>query len=486
KPQYGSEADLTNALDALRRAFPDDNIVSTDEGERLSYALGVAYPPPGTLAFITPHRVVVHARSTEDVVTVVNISRKFRIPVVPYTGGTGLEKGIEGLKSGTICIDLSGMDRILEINEANADVVVQAGVSWNVLNDTLKEKGIPLFFPLDPGLGATIGGMISTGCSGTNAMRYGTARGEWILNMTVVLPSGKVIKTRQRARKSSAGFDLGKLFVGAEGTLGIITEATIRLAPILPTTVAVVQFPSVRHATEAACEVLNLGAPIQCVELLDSNFLRVLSTSPLRSTSSRGVQDTLYIKIQGAPSLPSAPSADIDAQMLATSTLMEHVMKKHGATGYQLAKDRNEAEALWAERRSALFVLTGYAQERGLVGYGMDVCVPVSKLPDLVDVAKREFERAGLFGPILGHVGDGNFHAFLTYKDEEDLKRVHAVADKIVETAIALEGTCTGEHGVGTGKKKYFNSELGAETVKTMKGIKATLDPLGLFNPGKV
>ncbi|THH16068.1 hypothetical protein EW146_g4522 [Bondarzewia mesenterica] len=463
KSQYGSEADFARALDALRAALPAEGLVSTDEGERLAYATGVGYP--------------LH----NDVVTVVNISRQFRIPLVPYTGGTSLERGIEGswkLDCGAICVDLSGMDEIV-INEANADAVVQAGVSWNVLNDTLKEKGIPLFFPLDPGLGATIAGMISTGCSGTNAMRYGTARGEWIINMTVVLPSGEVIKTR---------------------TLGIITEATIRLAPVLPSTVAVVQFPSVRDATEAACEVLNLGAAIQCVELLDTSFLRVLSDSPLRSTRPRAIEDTLYIKIQGAPTLHSSRStADVDAQMMAASKLMEHIMKKHHATLYELARNAEEAEALWTERRSALFVLTDHARQNGRTGYAMDVCVPVSRLPELVDVARREFEKAGLVGPILGHVGDGqssgilgalratgNFHAFLSYKDEEEQERVKAAADKVVAAAIDLEGTCTGEHGVGTGKKKYLNRELGLATVATMKSIKKTLDPLGLFNPEKL
>ncbi|KAA1472625.1 FAD-binding domain-containing protein [Dentipellis sp. KUC8613] len=490
KPQYGSDADFAKALNELRAALPEPGLVSTDEGERESYALGTAGELPGKLV---PHRAVVHVRSTEDVVAVVNISREQRIPIVPYTGGTSLEGGIAGRDVGTICIDLSGMDQILEINEANADAVVQAGVSWNVLNATLEDQGIPLFFPLDPGLGATIGGMISTGCSGTNAMRYGTMRGEWVLNMTVVLPSGEVIKTRRRARKSSVGPDLGKLFIGAEGTLGIVTEVTVRLAPVLPTTVAVVQFPSLRDATEAAGEVLNLGASIQCVEFLERDFMALLANSPgLRSTAPRPVRDTLYIKIQGAPSLPSSSSASSpkkdsdDAQMLATSRLIEAVTQKHGATSYELAQDAKEAEGLWAERRAAFEFCMALAEKMGARPDGLDACVPVSKLPDLVHMAHEEFKKAGLTALIFGHVGDGNFHAVVMHRDAEELARLRVVNDRIVAKAIELDGTCTGEHGVGIRKKKYLINELGRGTVETMKLLKDTLDPLGLFNPGKL
>jgi len=276
---------------------------------------------------------------------------------------------------------------------------------------------------------------MSTGCSGTNAVRYGTAKGEWFLNATVVLPSGEVIKTRQRARKSSAGFDVTKLFIGAEGTLGIITEVTIRLAPVLPTTVAVVPFPDVKQATEAVIDVMNRGGPTQ-------------------------------------------------ASIQETAQIVKEIVKKHGATGFELAQNEKEAKDLWAARKNALY--SGLARLEGSRGWGTDVCVPVSRLPDLVHETKQDIQELGLVSTIVGHVGDGNFHALLLFRNDEELAIVREAVHRMVERAIKMEGTCTGEHGVGIGKRKYLYSELGEGTVELMRSIKKTIDPLGLFNPGKL
>lgn len=459
--------DFPGAIAALQKQFTDPAMVSTDPQELYAYAQSSYSQMPGL-----PHTVVVHVQSTEDVVKVVNTSRKYLVPIVPYSGGTSLEGNLSAPPSGSICVDLSGLNKILAINESDADAVCQAGVTWNDLNETLREKGIPLFFPLDPGRNATIGGMISTGCSGTNAVKYGTARGEWILNATVVLPSGEVIKTRQRARKSSAGFDLTKLFIGAEGTLGIVTEATLRLAPLLPTRVAVVQFPDVRQATNAVCDVLNQGAAIQCVEIIDELTIKALNAFST-SNQVRPEKVTLFFKFQGS-----------EAVIRNNSDLVQKVIAQHGAADYRLAANEQEGELIWQDRRNALFA--GLAYQPGCKGWITDVCVPVSKLPDLIHAAKKDFAELGLVAPIAGHVGDGNFHALVLYRDEAELELVREAVGRINRKAIELEGTCTGEHGVGTGKREYLLSELGQGTVSLMKMIKQTIDPHNLFNPGKL
>ncbi|EGO19916.1 hypothetical protein SERLADRAFT_373977 [Serpula lacrymans var. lacrymans S7.9] len=445
------------AIDDLRAAFPHLSIVSTDPNELYAYAQSTYSQIPGL-----PHAVIVHVRSTDDVVKVVNISRNHLVPIVPYAGGTSLEGNLSAPPgpSASICIDLSGLDQIVAINESDSDVVCQAGVTWNGLNEILREKGIPLFFPLDPGRDATIGGMISTGCSGTNAVRYGTAGGEWVLNATVVLPSGEVIKTRQRARKSSAGFDLTKLFIGAEGTLGIVTEATLRLAPLLPTSVAIVQFPDVRQAANAVCELID----DLCIKMINKYH------SPSTHPNPHPEKTTLFFKYQGSPSTLSA-----------TSSLVHDITAKYGATGCKVATDEREGEDIWADRRNALFTGVSY-----LEGSLTDVCVPVSRLPDLIYSAKQDFEELGLIAPIAGHVGDGNFHALVLYRDEKELGLVQEAVKRINRKAIELDGTCTGEHGVGIGKRDYLVTELGEGTVGLMRTIKQTLDPHNLFNPGKV
>ncbi|OAX43448.1 hypothetical protein K503DRAFT_681190 [Rhizopogon vinicolor AM-OR11-026] len=468
-PQTSSEpiCNLVKALEELRAEFPDSSVVSTDPDELYAYAQSVYSQFVGS-----PHSIVVHVRSTEDVVKVVKISKRYLVPIVPYSGGTSLEGNLSAPPSGSICIDLSGLDKILSINESDADVVCQAGVTWNRLNETLQEKGIPLFFPLDPGRDATIGGMISTGCSGTNAVRYGTARGEWILNATVVLPSGEVIKTRQRARKSSVGFDVTKLFIGAEGTLGIVTEATLRLAPLLPTTVAVAQFPDIRHATDAVCDILNHGVALQCVEIIDELTIKVLNQYGM-SARNWPEKATLFFKFQGS-----------DDAIRETSRFVESSITKYGATDYQLASSEQESEDIWQDRRNALFACLAYRP--GCKGWVTDVCVPVSRLPDLISAAKQDFEELGLVAPIAGHVGDGNFHALVLYGDDAELALAKEAVNRINRKAIELEGTCTGEHGVGTGKRDYLVTELGEGTVALMRTIKQTLDPHNLFNPGKL
>ncbi|KAJ7141231.1 FAD-linked oxidase-like protein [Mycena epipterygia] len=466
--EYGTAEDFKLAIKELKDTLGHDGAVSTDQVDLIAHGQSPYHHHDGQ-----NHSVVVYPQSTEDVVKIVKIAHKFRMPVVPYSGASSLEGQVGGLPGGGICVDMSNMDAILEIHEADADLVCQPGVGWMAINEALRSKGIPLFFPIDPGPSATIGGMISTGCSGTNAVKYGTAKGEWFLNMTVVLPSGEVIKTRRRARKSSAGFDLTKLFIGAEGTLGIITEVTIRLAPVLPTTVATVQFPNVSSAAEAVRQSIDVAGPLECVELVDDNFMAALNN--FGSSKRKYLEkDGLFFKFQGHS----------QAAMKEVAKIVKTVCEKNGGTGFKLASGPEEAEAMWSDRKNALNV--GLSIVPGAKAWSTDVCVPVSKLPELVYETKKDIVAAGMASIIVGHAGDGNFHALLLYTSEDELDVAKIVVDRLVKWALALDGTCTGEHGVGIGKKKYLVEELGPGTVELMKQIKRSIDPLGLFNPGKV
>ncbi|RPD65872.1 D-lactate dehydrogenase cytochrome oxidoreductase [Lentinus tigrinus ALCF2SS1-7] len=455
--KYATKVEVKKAIEELKKALPHEGAVVVDPHVLEMYGSSdKSYHPA------SPHSVVVRPASTEEVVAIVNIARKYRVPIVPYSGATSLEGHFSGYPSGSICLDMSAMNKILEIHEDDSDLICQAG------------KGIPLFFPLDPGPGATIGGMIGTGCSGTNAVRYGTARGEWFLNVTVVLPNGKVIKTRRRARKSSAGIDMTKLFIGAEGTLGIITEATLRLAPVIPTKVAMAQFPDVEHAVSAVQEILNTpaGPHIQCVELLDDRMMAAIDEAGLVS-ETLPIRDTLFFKIQGDP-----------AAIESTARTVQQIVSNHGSSNFKFAKTDDEAEELWESRKYAL-MSTIESQEDARC-WTTDVCVPVSRLPQLVYETKKDLAQSKLASTIVGHVGDGNFHAFILFKKDSELQAVSDAVHRLVHRAIDLDGTCTGEHGVGVGKKEYLIAELGEDTVELMWTIKNAIDPLDIMNPGKL
>ncbi|KAG7086533.1 hypothetical protein E1B28_002484 [Marasmius oreades] len=474
KRGYATPQEIKVAIEKLQAAFPEQGRVSTDpEVLKQHGASDNSYHPA------SPHSVVVYPQNTEDVVQIVKIATDSIMPMVVYSGATSLEGHYSGFPTGSICIDMSGMDKVMDINEADSDLTCQSGARWEDINQTLKDKGIPLFFPLDPGPGATIGGMVGTGCSGTNAVRYGTAKAEWFLNLTVVLPNGEVIKTRRRARKSAAGFDTTKIFIGAEGTLGIVTEATLRLAPMLPTKVAMAQFPDVQQAVNAVQEILNspYGAHFQCIELLDDNMIRAINSASLTSSRSKlPVKDTLFFKIQGD-----------DASIKLTSKSLQSIIKKHGADRFEFAKSDDEAEELWEVRKYALMSTLASGGDSARC-WTTDVCVPVSRLPALIYSTKQDLLHSGLRSTIVGHVGDGNFHALILFKDkdEEELKRVEGAVHRLVKRALELDGTCTGEHGVGVGKKEYLVEELGEGTVELMRTIKEAVDPLCLMNPGKL
>ncbi|RCI12357.1 hypothetical protein L249_0216 [Ophiocordyceps polyrhachis-furcata BCC 54312] len=432
---------------------------------------------------------VVYPASTDEVSRLLKVCHKRRIPVVGYSGGTSLEGHYVQTRKG-ISIDFGRMDKVLALHKEDMDVVVQPAVGWESLNDLLADDG--LFFPPDPGRGAMIGGMVGTGCSGTNAFRYGTIR-EWVLSLTVVLADGTVIKTRQRPRKSSAGYDLTKLFIGSEGTLGLVTEAVLKVT-VKPqaTSVAVCSFPSVHQAAACAASVVANGVPVAAVEILDDNQMRFTNAA---GTTSRTWAEapTLFFKFSGTAMGVKEQAAQVQA-----------LARKAGALTFEAARNQDEQEELWSARRSALWSTMAAGRESDKVWTG-DVAVPMTYLPEIIEKTKEDLKSSGMTAGIVGHVGDGNFHSrilpcrlplfsktdaasalvCLLYSDAQRSK-AEKVVHRMVKRAIEMEGTVTGEHGVGLVKRDYLPHELGETTVDAMRQIKLALDPLCLLNCDKV
>ncbi|KAH6853341.1 hypothetical protein B0I37DRAFT_409517 [Chaetomium sp. MPI-CAGE-AT-0009] len=412
---------------------------------------------------------VVYPSTTEQVSALMKVCHVRQIPVVGYSGGTSLEGHYTPTRGG-ICIDFSRMDKVLALHKEDLDVVVQPGVGWEALNEQLAEHN--LFFPPDPGPGAQIGGMIGTGCSGTNAYRYGTMR-EWVLSLTVVLADGTVIKTRQRPRKSSAGYDLTRLFIGSEGTLGLVTEATLKLC-VTPAaaSVAVASFPSIRNAADCVARVVGDGVTVAAVEILDDDQMRFINA--LGNTTRKWREaPTLFFKFSGSP-------AGVKEQV----DLVRAMARRAGSQSFDFARDDAEQAELWSARKDALWATMGQRRPGDHVWTG-DVAVPMSRLPDIIEETKRDLKTTGLTSSIVGHVGDGNFHIILLYNDVER-KLAEECVHRMVKRAVEMEGTVTGEHGVGLVKRDYLPHELGVTTVDAMRKIKAAFDPLCLLNCDKV
>ncbi|KAK0734819.1 hypothetical protein B0T26DRAFT_689722 [Lasiosphaeria miniovina] len=412
---------------------------------------------------------VVYPGSTAEVAAVMKVCHARRIPVVGYSGGTSLEGQFAPTRGG-ISLDFGRMNKILQLHKDDLDVVVQPAVGWEELNEELATHN--LFFPPDPGPGAMIGGMIGTGCSGTNAYRYGTMR-EWVLSLTVVLADGTVIKTRQRPRKSSAGYDLTKLFIGSEGTLGLVTEATLKLT-VKPasTSVAVASFASIRDAAECVARVVKNGVPVAAVELLDDQQMRFINQAG--TTSRRWAEaPTIFFKFGGT-------ERGVQEQV----AIVRDVAKAMGNKTFDFARSEQERDELWSARKECLWSAIA-ARRPGDHVWTTDVAVPMSRLPDIIEEAKRDLKQSGLTGSIVGHVGDGNFHMIVLYNDSER-KLAEDVVHRMIKQAVAMEGTVTGEHGVGLVKRDYLPHELGVTTVDAMRRIKAAFDPLCLLNCDKV
>jgi D-lactate dehydrogenase (cytochrome) len=411
---------------------------------------------------------VVWPHSTDEVVEVVKLCHQHRVPVIPFGVGSSLEGHILAINGG-ISIDLSEMNQIVTIHDEDMDAVVQPGVTRKTLNAALHGTG--LFFPIDPGADASLGGMASTRASGTNAVRYGTMR-ENVLGLEVVLADGRVIRTGGRARKSSAGYDLTRLFVGSEGTLGIITELTVRLHP-LPEAIssATCSFPDVASAVQTVIQTIQLGVPVARIELLDT--LTVQAVNRYSKTTLRE-SPMLFFEFHGSPT-----GVEEQAQTV------QELARDNGGQDFEWATRPEDRSRLWQARHDVLFACLNL--QPGCRGISTDVCVPISRLAEAISGTQEEIAATGLIAPIVGHVGDGNFHVvILTEPDNPDqVHAAEALGRRIVERALLLDGTCTGEHGIGIGKKDFLLAEHG-EGVAVMASLKAALDPLGLMNPGKV
>ncbi|RKF64247.1 D-lactate dehydrogenase, mitochondrial [Erysiphe neolycopersici] len=414
--------------------------------------------------------MVVYPKTTEEVSKIMKICHRRLIPVTAYSGGTSLEGHFTATRGG-ICIDFGRMEKVLELNKEDMDVVVQPGVRWEELNERLAQDN--LFFPPDPGPGAMIGGMVSTGCSGTNAFRYGTVR-DWVLNMTVVLADGTIIKTRQRPRKSSAGYDLTRIFIGSEGTLGLITEVTLKLTAKPETTsVAVCNFENIRDAAECAMKVVHSSNPIAAIELLDDVQMRCVNTSGM--TKRHWMETpTLFFKFSGTPD-------SVNEQIQS----VQRIAKLTGSKSFEFAKNQEEQNDLWSARKQALWSTMALRDNVDDRVWTTDVAVPFSRLLEIVEKTKEDINKNKLTASILGHLGDGNFHAIILY-NEKQRTIAEGIVKRMVKRAIDMEGTSTGEHGVGLGKRDYLNYELGETTVDAMRKLKLAFDPLCILNCDKV
>ncbi|PVI02835.1 hypothetical protein DM02DRAFT_521915, partial [Periconia macrospinosa] len=412
---------------------------------------------------------VAFPKSTEEVSQIAKICHESRVPMIPYSGGSSVE-GHFSAPFGGISIDFMNMNRILQVQSEDMNVQVQPSVSWMDLNEKIKNTG--LFFPIDPGPSAQIGGMVGTNCSGTNAIKYGTMR-NWVVNLTVVLSDGTILKTRRRPRKSSAGYDLNSLFVGSEGTLGLVTEVTLKLATIPSDTgIAVVTFPTVRDAAAMAAEVVQKSVPIGAVEILDEVLMNVINRMGATSRTWAEVP-TLFFKFAGT----KASVADSINQV-------QQISKKHPTIDFQFESDPVKQKALWSARKEALWSMLALRESDGHV-WSTDVAVPLSKVAELIELSKEDLRGLGLFGSILGHIGDGNFHETILFEDK-DRENVEHCVHKMVHRALEMEGTCTGEHGIGLGKKEFLREEVGDVSIEVMRTIKKSLDPKWLMNPGKI
>ena len=439
-------------------------------GDRLSTSAAVCAQHGKDESYHPPHApdAVAFAHGTDEVSAIVGLCGEHKTPVIAFGTGTSLEGHVAALAGG-LCIDLSQMNRILRVNAEDLDAVVEAGVTRKQLNEYLRDTG--LFFPIDPGADASLGGMAATRASGTNAVRYGTMR-ENVLALTVVLADGRVIRTARRARKSAAGYDLTRLFVGSEGTLGIITELTLRLYGIPEAiSAAVCGFPSIEDAVSTVILTIQSGVPVARIELLDELQMAAINKY---SKLDHKVAPTLFFEFHGTPNAVEEQSATVKA-----------LAGEHGGEDFRWATTPEERSKLWQARHDAYYA--ALAMRPGSKGLATDVCVPISRLAECISATKRDLAKSPVPYALVGHVGDGNFHLVFMIDPNrpEELAEANGLNDRMVARALAMEGTSTGEHGIGYGKMDFLLAEHG-EAVDVMRTIKRALDPDGILNPGKI
>lgn len=448
-------------IDALKERF----------GERCSTAMAVRehHGKDESSFSVPPPSAVVFAESTADVAAAIKLAAQYKTPVIPFGVGSSLEGHLLAIQGG-ISIDVSRMNQVLRVNAEDLTVTVQPGVTRKAVNEAVKAEG--LFFPIDPGADASIGGMSATRASGTNAVRYGTMR-ENVLALEVVTASGEVIRTGTRAKKSSAGYDLTRLMVGSEGTLGVMTEITLRLYP-LPEAIsaAVCSFPSIEAAVRTTIQIIQMGIPIARVELIDINTVRMVN-----AYSKLGLEEApmLLMEFHGSP-------AGVKEQ----AELVQEIASEHGGTSFDWATTPEARTKLWTARHNAYFA--AIQSKPGCRAISTDTCVPISKLADCLLESVAEVDASGIPYFLVGHVGDGNFHFgyLIDPNNPQERQTADALNDQLVARALRLEGTCTGEHGIGLHKMDYLKTETGLGAVNMMRTIKHALDPDNIMNPGKI
>lgn len=455
-----NDAGIRTAIGILKNRF----------GEQLQTSQSLREQHAHTTTYIAPQLpdAVVFANSTEDVQDIVKICAEHKVPIIPFGTGTSLEGGVNAPLGG-ISVDLSRMNEILKVNSEDFDAHVQAGVTRSELNSYLRDTG--LFFPIDPGADASLGGMAATRASGTNAVRYGTMR-ENVINITAVMADGAIIKTAHRAKKTSAGYDLTRLLVGSEGTLGIITELTVKLHG-QPEAIraAVCSFPSIEAACETAILAMQCGIPMARIELVDEENIKAIN---IYSKLNYPVTPLLMLEFHGTES-------SVNEQVVS----FKEIAMDCGGSDFNAVSSLEDRNRLWKARHDSYWAMRSYTAGKDAVT--TDVCVPISRLAECVAETQKDIADSGLYGPIIGHVGDGNFHSLICFdgKNPEEFKKMEEVVNRMAERALAMDGTCTGEHGVGQGKRKFMKAEHGPG-LKVMAAIKLALDPDNIMNPGKV
>jgi D-lactate dehydrogenase (cytochrome) len=440
-------------------------------GNRLVTSLAVREQHGNTVTWIEnqPPDAVVFPQSTEDVQGIVRLCAAHRVPVIPFGTGTSLEGHVNAPQGG-VSIDVRDMNKLLAVHAEDLDCVIEPGITRKALNEQLRDRGV--FFPIDPGADASLGGMAATRCSGTNAVRYGTMKDN-VLALKVVLPSGELMTTARRAKKSSAGYDLTRLIVGSEGTLGVITELTLKLAGI-PEAIAggVCPFASVEACCNATIMTIQSGIPVARIELLDALQVRAVN---LYSKLALREMPMLFVEFHGT-----------EASVAEQSQRFGEIAHEFGGGPFEWATHAEDRTRLWEARHSA--ALSAFTLRPGAKMIPTDVCVPLSRLADCVTETQRDIAESKLIAPIVGHVGDGNFHLTLLIDTDnaDEVKVAKDFSERLVERALAMDGTCTGEHGVGQGKMKYLLAEHGAPALEAMRAIKRALDPFDIMNPGKI
>ncbi len=455
-----NESGIQTAMGVLKQQF----------GDRFQTSPSVREQHGHTTTWIANQMpdAVVFAKSTQEVSDIVKVCAAHKVPVIAFGTGTSLE-GHVNAPAGGISIDLSQMNKIIDVHSEDLDCVIQPGVTREDLNTYLRDQG--LFFPIDPGANASLGGMAATRASGTNAVRYGTMKDN-VLALEAVMADGRIIRTAQRAKKSSAGYDLTRLLVGSEGTLGIITEITLKLQGI-PEAISSARcsFPSVDAACQTVMQVIQFGIPVARIELLDA-----LQVKACNAYSGLDLPETplLLLEFHGS-----------DAGVVEQAETFGAIAEEFGGTGYTATTSTEERNALWKARHNAYWASLGLRP--GAKGISTDVCVPISRLAEIVVAAQERLEELGFLAPIVGHVGDGNFHSLVLVDENspEEMAKAEDYVSWLAETAISMDGTCTGEHGIGQGKMPYLAKELG-EATDVMVAIKRALDPDNILNPGKV